>query len=40
MDVQEVAAVTFDSYAKDGENTAWESEYGPIHDKDKIDDKG
>jgi len=30
VDVQEGKAVTFDSYAKDQQNTTWESEYSPL----------
>ncbi len=30
VDVQEGKAVTFDSYAKDKQNTTWESEYSPL----------
>jgi NTE family protein len=38
VDVQEGAAVTFDSYAKDIENKTWKSEYGPMISKNKNDD--
>ena len=41
VDVQEGAAVTFDSYAKDDQNSTWKSEYGPtIPNKNKNEDNG
>jgi predicted acylesterase/phospholipase RssA len=40
VDVQEGVAVTFDSYAKDDQNTTWESGYGTMADKNNADGNG
>jgi NTE family protein len=37
VDVQEGVAVTFDSYAKDKQNTNWKSEYGSVFYEDNDD---